>query len=81
MGWPTEESLFKCWLGQEMFLFSTVSTLALGFPQPPIQWVMDTTSLGAKMLGREADHSLLSCAVVKNTWSYKSMSPSIFMAW
>jgi hypothetical protein len=41
------------------FLFPTVSRLALGPIQPPIQWV-----LGVKWLGHEADHSSPSHGVV-----------------
>jgi hypothetical protein len=51
---------------QEIFLFSTVSRLALGPTQPPIQWVLGAFSPGAKRPGREANHSPLSSAEVKN---------------
>jgi hypothetical protein len=37
---------------QGVFLFATACRLALGFSQPPIQWV-----LGVKQKGCEADHS------------------------
>jgi hypothetical protein len=50
----------------KIFFFSTVSTLALGPTQPPIQWVPGVLSLGVKRLGREADHSPPSSAEVKN---------------
>jgi hypothetical protein len=48
---------FSSWEGQEIFLFSTASRLALGTSQPPIQWVPGPLSLGVKPPGREADHS------------------------
>jgi hypothetical protein len=34
-----------------------------------------------KRLGREADHSPPSRAVVKNEWSYTSYPQNVFMAW
>jgi hypothetical protein len=38
---------------------------ALGPTQPPIQWLTGALSLGVKRPGREADHSPLSSAEVK----------------
>jgi hypothetical protein len=49
------------------FLFSTESRPALGFTQPPIQWVP-----GEKRPGREADHSPLTNVEVKKPWIYTS---------
>jgi hypothetical protein len=40
-----------------IFLFTTVSRMALEPTQPPIQWVPGVLSLGVKQPGREADHS------------------------
>jgi hypothetical protein len=40
-----------------IFLFSISSRPALGFTQPPIQWVPGALSPGVKRPGREADHS------------------------
>jgi hypothetical protein len=40
-----------------------------------IQWIPGAFSLGVKRLGREADHSPPSSAVVKNAWSYTSIRP------
>jgi hypothetical protein len=37
--------------------------------------------LGVKRPGREADHSSLSTAEVKNEWSYTSITQYVFMAW
>jgi hypothetical protein len=40
-----------------------------------MQWVPRDLSLGIKGPGREADHSPLSSAEVKNAWSYTSTPP------
>jgi hypothetical protein len=47
------------------YVFTTASRTALGFTQPPIQWVLGALSLGVKRPGNEADHSLPSSAEVK----------------
>jgi hypothetical protein len=44
----------------------------LGPTQPPIQWVPEALSPGAKQPGREADHSPPTSAEVKNMWIYTS---------
>jgi hypothetical protein len=64
-----------------IFLFTTVSRPALEPTQPPIQWVSGVLYLGAKRPQREADHSTLSSAQVKNARSYTSTPPDAFMAW
>jgi hypothetical protein len=51
--------------GLGIFLFTTASRTALGPTQPPIQWVPGALSLEVKRPGREADHSPLSRAEVK----------------
>jgi hypothetical protein len=48
-----------------IFLFTTVSTPALGPTKPPIQWIPGTLSLDVKRPGREADDSPQSSAEVK----------------
>lgn len=50
--WMTKESGFNSWQGTR-FLFFTASTLAVGFTQLPIGWV-----LGTLCSGLEADCSL-----------------------
>jgi hypothetical protein len=45
---------------------STESRRALGLTQPPIQWVPGALNLGVKRLGREADPTPPSSAVIKN---------------
>jgi hypothetical protein len=52
--------------GQEIFLFSTSSRLALGSTQPSIQWVPGALSPGVRRPGREADHPPPSSAKIKN---------------
>jgi len=45
---------------------TTMTRLALGPTQPPIQWLGGAPSLGIRQLGHEADHSSPSSAEVKN---------------
>jgi hypothetical protein len=52
--------------GEEIFLYSTASKPVLGPTQPPFHWVLGALSLGEKLPGYEADHSLPSSAKVKN---------------
>jgi hypothetical protein len=61
-------------VGLGIFLI-TMSRLALGPTQPPIQWMPGALSLGVKQPGCEADHSPPSSAKVKNAWSYTSTPP------
>jgi hypothetical protein len=72
MSWTIGVLGFHSWRGLGIFLFTTVSRMALGPTQHPIQWLPGALSLGIKQQGREADHSLPSSAEVKNTWSYTS---------
>jgi hypothetical protein len=60
-GWPGFD-FWPC----KIFLFTTMSKLVRGLNQPPIQWVPETLSLGAKRQEREADHSPQSSVMVKN---------------
>jgi len=57
-----------------------MSRLALGPTQCSIQWILGAVSPRVKWPGHEADHSPPSCAMVKNTWSYTSTPPYVFMA-
>jgi hypothetical protein len=52
---------------------------ALGFTQPPIQWVPGALSLGVKRQGREADRSSPTSAEVTQIWIYTSTPPYPFM--
>jgi hypothetical protein len=53
---------------------------ALGYTQPPIQWVQRALSPGVKRQGRKADHSPLANAEVKKMCIYTSTLPYAFMA-
>jgi hypothetical protein len=64
-----------------IFLFIAASRTALESTQPPIQFVPWAASLGLKRPGREANHSLLFNAEVKNAWSYTSTPQYVFMVW
>jgi hypothetical protein len=67
--------------GQRMFLFTTAPRPALGQTQPPNQNVKGALSLKVKRPGREADHSPVVNADIKNAWSYFSTPPYVFMSW
>jgi hypothetical protein len=62
-----------------IFLLSTASRPALGPTQPRTQWIPGGLAPGVKRPGREADHSPLSSAEVKNAWRYTSTSPYVFV--
>jgi hypothetical protein len=61
--------------GLGIFLFTAASRTALRHTQPPIQWIPGALSLGAKRPGREADHSTLSSAEVKEWMELYLHSP------
>jgi hypothetical protein len=65
-------SWFDTWQELGVFLFTTVSRLALGPTQPPIKWVLGILSLGVKWLLCEADHTLPSSTEVMNAQTYTS---------
>jgi hypothetical protein len=50
MGWTIRVLEFDSWQGLGIFL-TTVSRMALGPTQPPIQWVPEALSLGVKQPG------------------------------
>jgi hypothetical protein len=76
LGYVLDDLGFESRQGLRILLFTTVSILALGPKQPPIEWVTGTgaLTLGVKRPRREADHSP-SGAEVKNEWSYTSTPP------
>jgi hypothetical protein len=76
LGYRLDDWGFESWQELGILLFATASRLGLGPTQPPIQQVLVSLSLGVKWPGREADHSPLSIAEVKNVWSCAS-TPSI----
>jgi hypothetical protein len=51
---------------QRTFPLTYVSIPAQGTIQPPIQWVPDFFPMGKARPGRDADHSLISSAELKN---------------
>jgi hypothetical protein len=67
---------FKFQQGQEVYLCSQTSILALGPTQPPIQW-HQVSFLRVQWPVRDVYHSLpLPCsAEVKNMWTYTSTTP------
>jgi hypothetical protein len=65
LGYGLDDRGFESQQRLGIFLFTTASRLALGPTQPPIQWVPGCLSLGVKRPGREADHSPISSADVK----------------
>jgi hypothetical protein len=73
---PLAQGLHYRW-GQYWYfiLFTTASRPALGPTQPTIQWVPKALSPEVKQPGREADHSPISSAEVKNAWSFVSIHP------
>jgi hypothetical protein len=64
-GWTIGVLGFDSRRGLGIFLFTTVSRMALGPTQLRIQCVPGALSLGVKMSGREADHSPPSSVEVK----------------
>jgi hypothetical protein len=62
------------------FLPFTSSKPALGFTQPPIQWVPGALSPGLQLAGREADHSPPTTTEAKKTWIYTPTPLYAFMA-
>jgi hypothetical protein len=81
LGYGLDDRVSKSRRRLGIFLFITVSRTALGYTQPPIQWVTGVLSLGVKRPGREGDHSPPSSAEVKNAWSYTPTPQYTFMAW
>jgi hypothetical protein len=62
------------WTG--IFLFTTASRTVLGPTQPPLQWIPGALSLEVKLQRREADHSPLSGAEVKEWVALYLHSPN-----
>jgi hypothetical protein len=52
----------------DIFLLSKSSRPPLGPTQPPIRWASEVLSPEVKQPWREANHSLVTSAEVKNTW-------------
>jgi len=65
MGWMIGVLGFDSHQGLGIFLFTTMSRMALGPTKPPIQCVLGALSLGVKRPGREAGDLLPSSGEVK----------------
>jgi hypothetical protein len=76
MGWTIRVLGFDSQQGLEIFLFTTVSRMAMGLTQPPIQWV-----LGVKWPGREADHSPHLVPRSRMCGAIPPLLQYIFMVW
>jgi hypothetical protein len=74
--WAMDDWRFKSWQGLGIFLFTTMSRLALEPIQPPIQWVPGVLSLGVKQLRCEANHSPPPSAEVKECVELYLYSPN-----
>jgi hypothetical protein len=72
---------FDSWWGLGIFLLITVSKLALGPTQPPIQWVLEALSLGVKQPGHEADHSPLLVPRSRMCGAVPPLAQYIFTEW
>jgi len=66
--------------GLGIFFSAIVSRRVLG-PIQPIEWVPGVLSLVVKRPEPDADQSPPFSAAVKNTWSYTSTPPYVFVAW
>jgi hypothetical protein len=78
MDWTIRVVGFDSQQGLGIYLFTTVSRLALGSTQPPVLWVPGALSLGEKWSRCEADHSPPSSAKVENAWICTSI-PSVHL--
>jgi hypothetical protein len=65
--------------GTGKFLLATESRLVLGPTQPLNKWIPETLSPEVKLLVVKLTSPC--CADVKNTWSYNSTTPYVFMTW
>jgi hypothetical protein len=61
--------------GLGISFFTTASRPAVGFTDPPMQWVTGAISLAVKQPEVKMTTHLQSSAEVKNAWSYTSTSP------
>jgi hypothetical protein len=74
-GWTTGRSGFDPRQGQ-IFPVASVSRLALGPTQPPVQWLPEVLCPRVKARpGRDADHSPPSSAEVENEYELYFLSP------
>jgi hypothetical protein len=52
-----QKIMFESQKGQENFFFAKASRAALGLIKPPIQWMLETLSLGVNWPVHKTDHS------------------------
>jgi hypothetical protein len=79
MGWTIGVLGFDSQWELGIFLFTTVSRMALGPTQPPIQWVPVAPSLGVKRPGHETDHSPPSSTRMRG--AIPPLPQYVFMVW
>jgi hypothetical protein len=72
---------FDSWWGLGIFLFTTMSRMALGPTQPPIQWYKGLFPWGKSDWGVKLTTHLHIVLRSKNEWSYTSTPQYAFMAW
>ena len=65
---------FRSWQGEEIFLFSKMSSLVTGPRQPPIQWVL-VFFPGVKCLGCQVYHSSPSKVMNLCSWTSTTSPP------
>jgi hypothetical protein len=67
MSWMINSSWFHSWQGQEIFLFSKASRLALALTQPPLLWIPGAHGVGSKM-ARAWSHSPHAVPRLRISW-------------
>ena len=77
MGWTTKDWGFDFHQGQEIYLFSEASRLAMGLAHFPVQWAPEAVALRVKQPEREADHFCLAPRKKKYVELY-CLSPTSF---
>jgi hypothetical protein len=80
LGYALDNCGFESQQGLGIFLFTTMSRLALGPTHPPTESIPRVLSLGVKPLGHKADHSLPFSAEV-NVWTISLLPQYTFMVW
>jgi hypothetical protein len=79
VGWTTKDQGLSPSKGKN-FLSTMSSSLVLGPTQPPDQRVSGALSPRVKWPGQESDHTSLTNAEVKKTWSCTYTPPYTFIA-
>jgi hypothetical protein len=79
MAWTTKDCGFDSHQGQEIYLFSEASRLAMGLAHFPVQWTPEAVALRVKQPGREADYFCLAPRQKKNKYvELYCLSPTSF---